>query len=85
MDYLGDYLLQEGVRQALQAAKRVRMTEQQKLEYRLYREACKISNVEPVRADFLAGDMPSCVSSHMELEQNEVEQQKTAKAFAAHA
>jgi len=63
------------------------MTEQQKLEYKLYRQACRINNVEPVRADFLAGDINSGVIRDMELEQNEIEWQrrKTAKVFAAHA
>lgn len=49
------------------------MTEQQKLEYKLYCNECLISNVEPVLADFLAGEIPSCVIYHMELEQNELE------------
>lgn len=62
----------------------MKMTEQQKLEYKLYRAACRISNVEPVRADFLVGDIPNCVINHMELEQNELEQGRR-KAFAAHA
>jgi hypothetical protein len=62
----------------------MKMTEQQKLEYKLYRAACRINNVEPVRADFLAGDIPSAVIHVMELEQNELEQDRR-KAFAAHA
>jgi hypothetical protein len=45
-----------------------RMTEQQKATYKLYRKECRISNVEPVRADFLAGDIPNCVHYHMELQ-----------------
>jgi hypothetical protein len=30
-----------------------KMTEQQKRDYKAYRKECHISNVEPVRADFL--------------------------------
>jgi hypothetical protein len=37
----------------------MKMTEQQKKQYKLYRSECQVSNVEPVRADFLAGDIPS--------------------------
>jgi hypothetical protein len=45
-----------------------KMTEQQRRDYKLYRAECRISNVEPVRADFLAGDIPSCVSYQLELQ-----------------
>ena len=62
----------------------MKMTEQQKLEYNLYRRECRISNVEPVLADFLAGDIPSCVTYHMELEQNENEWERR-KVMAATA
>lgn len=44
------------------------MTEQQKRDYKLYRAACLMSNVEPVRADFLAGDIPSCVQHQLVLQ-----------------
>ena len=37
------------------------MTAEQKADYKLYRAECKFSNVEPVRKDFLAGDIPSCI------------------------
>lgn len=60
-----------------------KMTEQQRLEYKLYRRACKINNVEPVLADFLAGDFNSGVVRDMELEQNEFEYER--RAMAAHA
>jgi hypothetical protein len=49
------------------------MTEQMKLEYKIYRAACRESNVEPSRADFLAGEIADRVLSVMELEQNERE------------
>jgi hypothetical protein len=62
----------------------MKMTEQQKAEYKMYRNECRISNVEPVRADFLAGEIPSCVSFHMELEHNELEWDRR-KAMAATA
>jgi hypothetical protein len=39
------------------------LTEQQKREYKLYRKACRVQGVEPVQADFLAGDIPSCVTN----------------------
>ena len=51
----------------------MKMTEQQKLDYKLYCKACRINNVEPTRADFLAGDIPSHVINEMELESNERE------------
>jgi len=41
------------------------MTEQQKREYKLYRKACRFSGVEATRVDFLAGDIPSCVTREM--------------------
>ena len=44
----------------------MRMTAQQKAEYKLYRAECRLSGVEPVRKDFLAGDIPSCVIFGME-------------------
>jgi hypothetical protein len=62
----------------------MKMTEQQRLEYKLYRAACRVSNVEPVRNDFLAGEFPDCVVSIMEYEQNEAEQERR-KALAATA
>ena len=77
-----DYTFQEEVQQALRAAKRVRMTEQQKIEYKLYREGCRLNGVEPVRADFLAAEIPNCVTYHMELEQNENEWERR-KVMAA--
>jgi hypothetical protein len=49
------------------------MTEQQKRECKTYRAACRMANVEPVRADFLAGEIPNSVIYEMELEQNEKE------------
>jgi len=58
------------------------MTEQQRLEYKLYRKECCISGVEPVLADFLAGEIPHCVTYQMELEQNELESGRR-KAMAA--
>lgn len=61
----------------------MKMTEQQKLEYKLYRAECRISNVEPVRADFLAGEIPNCVTYHMEFEQNESEWRRRKVMTAA--
>jgi hypothetical protein len=46
----------------------MKMTKQQKREYKAYRKECRISNVEPVRADFLAGDIPNCVRYHLEMQ-----------------
>jgi len=43
----------------------MKMTEQQKLEYRLYRNGCRLEGVEPVRADFLVGEIPDSVISYM--------------------
>jgi hypothetical protein len=33
--------------------------------YKLYRKACKFAGVEPLLADFLAGDIPTCVTREM--------------------
>jgi hypothetical protein len=44
------------------------MTTQQKADYKAYRAECRISNVQPVLADFLAGDIPSCVRYQIELQ-----------------
>jgi hypothetical protein len=41
------------------------MTNQQKAEYKLYRKASRFAGVWPTRADFLAGDIPSCVKTEM--------------------
>lgn len=38
-----------------------KLTKKQQREYKAYRKACQISNVEPVLADFLAGIIPNCV------------------------
>jgi hypothetical protein len=62
----------------------VKMTEQQKLEYKLYRAECRMSNVEPVRADFLTGEIPDCVTYQLELQQNEMEWERR-KAMEATA
>jgi hypothetical protein len=51
----------------------MKMTEQMKLEYKIYRKACPEANVEPRRADYLAGKVPRRVLSIMELEQTERE------------
>jgi hypothetical protein len=42
------------------------MTDDQKREYTLYRKACRFAGVERVRKDFLAGDIPSCVTREMD-------------------
>jgi hypothetical protein len=61
-----------------------KMTEQQRLEYKLYRKECRFCNVEPVLADFLAGNINSGVAYWMELAQNELEwEQRKALAAAA--
>ena len=60
------------------------MSAQQKLEYKIYRAACKVSNVEPSRADFLAGEIPDSVIHEMDLEQNEREWEQR-KVLAASA
>ena len=89
IDYLAepvvDYLAEEEADLKAQRAQRVKMTEIQKLEYKMYRAACRINNVEPVRADFLAGDIPSGVIYHMEVEQNELELGRRTMAAACGA
>jgi hypothetical protein len=42
-----------------------KMPEQQKCEYKLYREPCQFAGVHPTRADFLAGDIPLSVQREM--------------------
>ena len=58
------------------------MTEQQKREYKLYRKACRFAGVWPTRADFLAGDIPSCVTREME-GQRQMQQPQIAMGAAA--
>jgi hypothetical protein len=48
-----------------------------KAAYKAYRAECRVSNVEPNRADFLAGDIPAFVIYHLVLQK--------PKAFAASA
>jgi hypothetical protein len=60
----------------------MKMTEQQQHDYKMYRAECLVSNVEPVRADFLAGELPDSVCYQLELQQNEL---GSMKAFAATA
>jgi hypothetical protein len=66
----------------IQGANNMRMTERQKADYKLYRKECKFNGVEPVRKDFLAGDIPSCVTFHMELTRK-MEQAEVAMGVAA--
>ncbi len=61
-----DLAFQEAMEETEQWAKSVKMTEQQKLDYKLYRKACRFCNVEPTRADFLLGDIPLGVTREME-------------------
>jgi hypothetical protein len=56
----------------------MKMTEQQKQQYKLYRSECQVSNVEPVRADFLAGDIPSCVLYRLDSQKPQVARAATA-------
>ena len=58
-----DYLPFEEVDRA---ARRVKMTEEQKREYALYRRACRVAGVEAVRADFLMDEYPLCVWQEMQ-------------------
>jgi hypothetical protein len=51
----------------------MQMTEQQRLEYKIYRKACAECDIEPVLAEFLAGEITDGVVSIMELGQNERE------------
>ena len=60
----------------------MRMTEQQKADYKRYRKECKFNGVEPVRKDFLAGDIPTCVTFHIELTRK-MEQSEVARGAAA--
>ena len=65
------------------AARRVEMTTQQEREYALYRRASEATGVEPTRADFLLGEIPSCVTQEMGYR---LKQQRTSlKAKAAGA
>lgn len=58
-----DYLPIEEVDRA---ARRVKMTDEHKREYAMYRKACRFTGVEAVRADFLMGEYPSCVAQEMQ-------------------
>jgi len=55
-----------------------------KLEYKIYRAACKVSNVKPSRGDYLNGEIPDRVIHVMGLEQNEKEwERRKSKAATA--
>jgi hypothetical protein len=47
----------------------MKMSIEQKAAYKAYRAECRMSNVEPVLADFLAGDIPACVRYQLDLQQ----------------
>jgi hypothetical protein len=49
------------------------MSEEQEREYKLYRNACLVSNAEPSRADFLLGDIPSSIRLVMEWEREQMQ------------
>lgn len=44
----------------------MKMTTEQKAAYKAYRKECQVSNVEPVRNDFLTGEIPSCITYQLE-------------------
>jgi hypothetical protein len=46
----------------------MKMSIEQKAAYKAYRAECRMSNVLPILADFLAGDIPSCVSYQLALQ-----------------
>jgi hypothetical protein len=72
IDYLAEDLTQR-------QAKRVKMTEIQKLEYKVYRRECRVSGVEPVLVDFLAGAIPDPIVDLM----NDDERVKRDRAMTA--
>jgi len=51
------------------------------MTYNEYRKECRLSNVEPTKADFKAGDIPNCVRYQIELQQPKA---KTMAATAGH-
>jgi hypothetical protein len=55
----------------------MKMTAEKKAAYKAYRAECRVSNVEPNRADFLAGEIPAFIIYHLVLQK--------PKAFAASA
>jgi hypothetical protein len=61
-----------------------KMTEQQKAAYKIYRKECLVSNVEPVLADFLAGDIPGCVQRQIELQMAEADALSFEHAWYSH-
>jgi hypothetical protein len=69
-----DLAFQEAIEEAERSARRVKMTEQQKREYALYRKACRFAGVVPTRADFLAGDIPKCVTREIGWLSSQVQQ-----------
>jgi hypothetical protein len=61
-----------------------KMTTQQKAAYKIYRKECRMTNVEPVRADFLAGDIPGCVQRQIELQITEADALTFEHAWYSH-
>jgi hypothetical protein len=53
---------------SLRSDHKMKMSIEQKAAYKAYRAECRVSNVEPNRADFLAGDIPACVSYQLALQ-----------------
>lgn len=56
-----------------------RMTEQQRAAYKIYKKECRMSNVEPVRADFLGIELSyeemdrRALRAHRQIERQRVE------------
>ena len=48
-----------------QRAKRVKMTEIQKIEWKQYQKECREFNIEPSLADFLHNDVPDFIQDRM--------------------
>jgi hypothetical protein len=59
------------------------MSEEQEREYKLYRNACLVSNAEPSRADFLLGDIPSSIRLVMEWEREQMQHSRAAMVARA--
>jgi hypothetical protein len=60
----------------------MKMSIEQKAAYKAYRRACRVSNIWPTLADFLAGDIPSYVKNFITVDWLALEELQQRPALA---
>jgi len=61
----------------------MKMSAQRMSKYKQYRTACRLANVWPTRADFLAGEIASCVKREMAWMQQQSQPQQLVMVAGA--